>query len=360
MTHTRETIQRTALREESRAVQVAVGSGLVAALVSFLAFWGDDVALWGGVSMGLIAAIVGAICGTASFVWGYLSSLGPVPPRTVDTLGRARRVLDTSALALNHVAIWLLLSLVAFVTLQQAFLGLTVDTLSAAIIVSVAVAVASYFMFASGTSITAFRVSSLLSIFIVSGVLSSMISADDPEWWKMNFSALGTMSGFSGFAFNFTLIGAGALIMTLADYMTADLKRWASTRPDYDSRRVSAVGWALFALGASLAGVGTFPVDDYLALHNTFAISMVLMFLALVIALRFLLPGFSATFIALGYGFLVAIVVVTILFFPVGYYNLTALELVAAAVIFGWIVILIRTIAAATEDAREGTTATLR
>lgn len=78
---------------------------------------------------------------------------------------------------------------------------------------------------------------------------------------------------------------------------------------------------------------------------------MVVLFFVLMIALRWLLPGFPRTFFLLGYSFLGCIVVAAVMFFPIGYYNLTAFELIAAAFIFGWLVIFVRNIAAVTADA---------
>jgi hypothetical membrane protein len=343
-------LHQTSIHLESRAVQIAALAGIATALIGFAVFWNGNVQLFAPRSVGTVAAVSGSVLGAAAFCSAYLRSLGTIPPRADDRLGIGRRILDTSALAINHVAIWLVLSLGTFNLLQSAFRGLELDTLTATLIVAVTVAVATYFMQASGGSITSYRVSSLLSVFIVSGMLASMITAPDPDWWKANFSNLGTMGGFSGFAFNFTLIATGGLIATLADYMTADVRRWARTRPDVGARAVFLVGWGIFGEGASLAAVGLFPVNRFLVLHNTVACSLVIIFLALVFSIPRLLPDFSRTFFLLGYAFVASVVVVTLLYFPVGYYNLTALELVAAAVILGWIVIFIRTAAARGND----------
>jgi hypothetical protein len=48
--------------------------------------------------------------------------------------------------------------------------------------------------------------------------------------------------------------------------------------------------------------------------------------------------------------FLAAIVVAAVLWFPVGYYNLTAVELIAGLLIFSWLIVLIRNLAAVDAD----------
>jgi hypothetical membrane protein len=352
---TKSRIRLSAIHTESRTVQIAVAAAVVGEIVALVVFQKGSVLLFGPWSIGIVAAIVGAVTGAAGFLDSYLRVLGPIPAQSQDRLRIWRRLLDTSALAVNHVAIWLMLSLSTFLLLQNAFRGLKVDTLSAAMLVAGTVAVATYFMQASGHSIDAFRVSSLLSIFIVSGTLASMITAPDPSWWKRGLSDLGTMHGFSGFAFNFTLIATGGLVITLADYVTADVRRWAKTRPDYSGRNVSIVGWGIVAEGISLAAVGVFPVNKFHLLHNTIAIALVIIFLALVLSLPYLLVGFSATFFLLGYAFIAAILIATLLHFPIGYYSLTALELVSSTVILGWIAVFIRNSAALNRDVQEPT-----
>jgi hypothetical protein len=82
--------------------------------------------------------------------------------------------------------------------------------------------------------------------------------------------------------------------------------------------------------------------------HNTVATSMVLLFVALIIGLKRLLPELPRTFFLLSYAFLAGILVSGVMYFPVGYYNLTAFELIASGLIFGWIVIFVRITAAVT------------
>lgn len=55
-------------------------------------------------------------------------------------------------------------------------------------------------------------------------------------------------------------------------------------------------------------------------------------------------------FIALGWLFL-AIILVLAVFFAVGFYTLTAVELVAGILVFAWIILFIRNAAALQDDA---------
>ena len=54
-----------------------------------------------------------------------------------------------------------------------------------------------------------------------------------------------------------------------------------------------------------------------------------------------MLPRISKVFIALGYAY-VAVIVLLAVFFATGYYNLTAVELIPAVLIFSWIIVFLR------------------
>ena len=76
-------------------------------------------------------------------------------------------------------------------------------------------------------------------------------------------------------------------------------------------------------------------------MHNTVATGMAVIFAAIVIGLRWLVPAMPRVFVLLGYVF-VGVIVLLGIFFAIGYYNLTAVELVAGVLIFSWIIVFLR------------------
>jgi len=76
-------------------------------------------------------------------------------------------------------------------------------------------------------------------------------------------------------------------------------------------------------------------------LHNVSAVGMVLVFSLVVFWVRAALPEAPVAFFVLGYVFFATIVAV-LLFFVVGYYVLTATELVAGVVVFAWLIVYLR------------------
>jgi hypothetical membrane protein len=198
-------------------------------------------------------------------------------------------------------------------------------------------ALTAYMAYLSAVNLTPMLLSLVLALFLVVGALASMLSATDPLWWQKNLSTLGISDDISALAFNLTLIIAGVMVTTIAHYATAFLPH--STQAEKRGR--SLVRFGLVLLGILLACVGIFPVDEFLEAHNTAATGMAIVYVALVLGLRWLLPSMPRVFILLGYVY-VGVIVVLAVFFITGYYNLTAVELVAAVLIFSWVIVFLR------------------
>ena len=336
-----------AVTSEARALFIGSVGFVVLGGVAFLLVGREPVALSGRGSAGDIAALGTAVLGAGAVVAGCLQRRPPVSPQGRGG-GRKRNAIDIAALALAHGCIFLLGWLALFSIFQQAFIGAVLYPVAAAVLVGTTGAVSAYIAYLSALSMTAYRLAALLAGFLVTGVLTSMLTAQDPQWWEENLSALGASSDVSGVAFNFTLIIAGVVVTTLAGYATMTLATTATTPSA--RHRVKLLEGGIILMGVFLACVGLFPVDERFGLHTLVASGMVLVFASLAVRIRALVPSISVTFAALGWVFLAAIGVAAVLWFPVGYYNLTAVELIAASLIFSWLIVLIRNLAAVDAD----------
>jgi hypothetical membrane protein len=241
------------------------------------------------------------------------------------------------ALALAHAVIVLLGWIGLADLLERSFIGAVVFTFPAAVLSGVAFAVTAYAVFLSSARLTPMLLSLVLAVFLVVGALASMLSSSDPQWWQKNLSALGITNDVSSLAFNLTLIIAGAIVTIIARYGTASLP--TSTPLDLRHRNLVRVSLAL--IGVLLACVGIFPVSEFFLLHNTVATGMAVVYAVVVFALPRWVPSMPKVFVILGYVY-VAVTVLLGIFFAVGYYNLTAVELVAGVLIFSWIILFLR------------------
>jgi hypothetical membrane protein len=337
---------------ESRAIVYAIAGFIIGGVVGLFVFH-DAVPISGRGSLGDATAITCAILALLVFVASYLLSLGQGGREWFREIHLARQILNVAALAFAHAAVALLAWAVLFVVFQLAFIDAEVSQFIAAVLLGAASTITCYFVYLSGSLMTTSRLIFTLVAFLALGVVTSMLTTSDPYWWQKNISALGTGDDFSGATFNLTLLIAGILLSSLSDYLTSDLTH-SSLMPGVDEagmrKRANQIKWALILLGAFLAGVGLFPVDDRQFLHIAVSIGMVIAFGFLVIRVRWLIPGVSTAFVLVGYIFLAIIVVATVLFF-IGYWALTAMELIAFALVFTWLIVLIRNVAAAETDA---------
>lgn len=336
---------------ESAALIVGAIAFAVAIVIAPFLFWGRDVPIAGRGSAGEFAAISGAVAAALGFAVARLL----VARSTTDAYenGLARyRWFDLVALSVAHGSIALLGWTGAATVFELSFIGATLYPSPAVVLTAAAAALSAYAAFLSGVGLSPKQLSLVLAVFLVVGVMTAMLSANDPDWWQMNLSALGMTHDISALAFNFTLIVSGVIVSTIARFGTASL-------PATTSRERARRTWVrtLFVLlGLLLSCVGIFPVDRFFLLHNTVATGMAVVFAVLVLGCPWLMPSMPTAFVVLGYVFVAGIVVLAVLF-ALGEYNLTAVELVASVLIFTWIILFLRNVEYAREvrEASHGT-----
>jgi hypothetical membrane protein len=328
---------------ESSALIVGALFFVVGFVIGLPVFWGHEMPISGTGSIGNFAAYGGAATAAAAFVLGRLI----VRPERVDpdavrdgfsVPGDRLRWYDLTAIAFAHAAIAYLGWLGIAKLLEQSFTDAPVYPFPGAMLVGVAFALTAYVAFLSSVALTPTTLSLVLAVFLVIGAFASMLASSDPHWWRDNLSALGMSTNNASVAFNITLVIAGIMVTTISRYATAGLP--ATDRIDRRGRLIVRGG--LILIGIFLACVGVFPVDEFFLVHNTVATGMTVAFAVIVIGLPWFVRSIPRTFVALGWIYVLVIVLLAV-FFATGYYNLTAVELIAAVLIFSWIIVFLRT-----------------
>lgn len=342
-----------ASEREVRALTAALISAVAAALMSLLVFRDMD-PIWGRVSPGSLGLLLAGVTATITAAVEHARFQLPAIPGWSRGGVRLQRVVNVAAIALVHGGIALLFVGLTIAVLVRGFVGLEVDVFTSTMIVTLLSAAAGYAATLSAGDVNAMRLSTLFAIFMTGGIVVAMLTTTDAEWWKLHFSELGVGAGFSGIVFNATLIVGGLLLASLATLIAPALRTWADAAPPSRTRNVRLVGWAFVVIGSCLAGVGLVPVNVSLLAHNTFATGMAVVFGGLLIGLRWLLDGFARTFLFFSDIALIAIAVSAVLFWPVAYLNLAAFELVAAGIIFVWLIIFLRHVEAAAPSSNPG------
>jgi len=342
---------RTTVGLESEAVIVGVIAAIVGGVVGALVFAGSAPPIWGGWSVGLLAAIVVLIVSlVASYVGYWRARHLPGQAWRLD-LAPWKFILDATNVAAVHALIAALGTITAFLLLSLSFRGVTLDGWVSAVSVAAAAGMSSYWIYLSVSKIDTGKLSTLLVLFISITTLASMATASDPEWWIYHFSQLGTFGDKSAGLFNTSLIIAGLLVTTFSLYLQRDIRALVDLgvlRNPWSARVISTL---FIVMGIMLACVGLFPLTVSVLLHNISAAGMAVAFLGLLIGTPFILRGMPWTFFAVTGGFLAAMILSIVLFAVTGYFNLTFFELVVFIIIFGWIATFIRFLGATVASA---------
>jgi hypothetical membrane protein len=348
--------ERLSRRVQAASVEsLALGIGALAfvavGIVAFFVFAGHDLSIAGAGSVGQFAAIACGVVTLVSYGSGRVTTWSIPwfrrPREHRSRLAVAVEVFDSLAISVAHAVVVLLLWTVLSDVLARSFQDAQVFAIPATLLVGTAAAVSAYYVFLSAAGMNPLLLSAVLAVFLVVGALTSMLTASNPHWWKQNLSVLGISDDWSSATFNITVIVGGVLVTAIARYATDSGN--PGRRP---TRGELQVRTALIIVGAMLACVGLFPVDRFFLLHNTAATGMAVVFCILAVGIRWMMPHLPRTFYVLGWVF-IGVIVLVALFFAVGYYNLTAVELVAAVLIFSWIIVFLRiTVATGSDDAR--------
>ncbi|HWI32462.1 MAG TPA: DUF998 domain-containing protein [Microbacterium sp.] len=334
------------LRVESAAVYIALITGAIGGVyglilsLSSLAttiFMGE---LSFGIMASLGAGVVAAVVAAAGY-WG--ARLRPGQEWRL-ALPAWKYTVNTISVVIAHVALAFLATYASYRVLSLGFIGLPVVTFWAVVLMAVTLGLTAYLVFLSVSRMTTQRMSSLLMSFIVLGTLTAMVTTPDPQWWEVHFSQLGTFDDLSSWVFNGTLIAGGLLVTTFAVYISTDMDVLIAAGGLANPRSSRIVSGLFVVMGIMLACVGIFPVDVHLVLHNLSASGMAVMFLALLIGGPRLLSGVPRTYFVSSWAFLGA-TIASVILFAVGYFSLTAFEIVVFALIFGWIAVFIRFLA---------------
>lgn len=363
-----------AVRTEARAAQMAGLAVVVSFVGAFIAFAGRRPPLSGDQGVGEVAGLVGGLVAAVVLPLAYRHSFDYPQHHWLVERPAWRRYLGLLALAVAHGAIAFMAAWAGFRIFQQAFGSLTLDPFAAAIATAVVGGLSAYATYQSGARMNSYLLSNLLATYLAAGVLTSMVTTRNANWWEVNFSALGAANSGVAWTFNVTLVTGGIVITMLAEYVTRDIQALAAYRADLRAEDGAhglgagrrGAGWmahatdvrtrpvlvCLVLIGVLLAGTGLVPVDVFMPAHNALATSMSGVYVLLVMGLPWWLPGLSRTFQVTGFVMLGGAVLAVVLWYPLGYYNMTAMELFVAGIVLGWLVLLIRNVAAAVEDAR--------
>ena len=329
------------LRSESEAVYAATAAAILGVLFGFVIGSIPGLPLWGDRSFGATAAIGAGVVAAASAAVGYWRVRLLPGHEWRQHLPSWTFTVNTISVVIVHTVLAVLAVLAVYLVLGQGFQGLLMNVFWSVVLMAVTLGLTAYSVYLSVSQMTTQRMSMLLMSFVVLGTLTAMATSPDPDWWQIHFSHLGSFPALSSYVFNGTLIAGGLLVTTFALYIANDMRVLVERGVLTNAKSPRVLTLLLVVMGIMLAFVGVFPVNVNLLVHNLSAMGMAAMYLGILIAGPWLLRGMPRTYFLSSWAFLAALVVSVVLF-VIGYFGLTAFEIIVFALIFGWIAVFIR------------------
>lgn len=338
------TAASSSVRVESRALYAALCAAIIGGALGLVLAFFPPLPVFGGWSFGIIAAIATGVIGAGTAAVGYAlirSAPGQEWRRSVSS---PLTVASFSGVVLVHSLLAALATLTIFLLISRGFIGLIVEPFWSILLMGTATGLSGWIVFLSVSQLTTVRMSSLLMSFVGLGTLTSMVTASDPQWWRIHFSHLGTFADLSSLLFNGTLVVGGLLVTAFAIYVSNDMRPIVAAGGLQNARSPRTVAVLFVVMGVMLAGVGLVPVNVNLLIHNLCASGMAVAFIGLLVSGPRILRGMPRAYFVASWLFLAAVLVSTVLF-ATAFFGLTAFEIIVFALIFGWISVFIRFLA---------------
>jgi len=343
------------MNQESQAIWATVICFVVGVAAGSLLLWGNPRPIAGDGSVSLPAAIVAGVIAAVAFVVstalhrrGEHASM----PRWQAIISAA----SAAALTIAFAGVTALGVLLAGEVLGVGLQGVELSALGGGIITGVASAVGGRLTFGAGVGLRTVDLATLLFSYLMIGTLFAMLTAADPRWWETNFSQLGIGTG--AWVFNGTLVVAGLLTATVGSYIGRDLHRILG------DAALGRIAWTValwVATGAALAGVGLFPLEDIVVLHNIAAVSTLVLFVAAGVLTTTVLPGPPRPLLVMTVGVALLLTAAFVGADAFHLYSLTVLEAIVIGLGLLWLTTLVRVLAVLTpEAARPSLRGTLR
>lgn len=226
-----------------------------------------------------------------------------------------------------------------FWLLEKLFTDARFDIYTSMTFIFLIIAAVNYLMINLVMTLSSGVITNLLTIMIIGGMLFSMLTNSDRDWWRHNFSFLGTSQNSGNLQFNVTLIFSGLLMMALVDYLFVNLQQ------KYPGWKTQALRWLLYGEAACVAAIGLFPNDpQFHVLHDRISMWLVYIMLILIVAIRWILPEVTRQFLITSYVIGAVMGTEYIIFKLTNYLSLTAFELIEFALSFSWLLLLLQNI----------------
>ncbi|WP_048000570.1 DUF998 domain-containing protein [Lactiplantibacillus herbarum] len=304
-------------------------------LASYAYWWFQNVhpvPLTGAQSVGSLTIVAGVLTGAVFFIIFFMKTRN-------DPENRYSRKIYWRNFPVITIAFVMILAFAlvgAFWILELLFPNVVFDRFTSLLLIVVFTYFANAFMIWAALTINDRSLSTILTIVIISGCVVSMAANGQRRWWQHNLSFLGTQDARNAWQFNLTLIFSALLMVVLIDYLFVSLSRIYP-----QTWRTSTLRLLLTLTAIDFGAVGLFPNNTtFHWLHDLVAGGLVTLLVLLIIGVRWLLPAVTKDFLWLSYGAGVVLLLLNFGFRWLRFPSLTAFEIQAFGISFGWLLML--------------------
>lgn len=329
-----------ASRNQGGSLRLFLIPSLIGAICFFLFFYlrGQEFIQFSGrVSIASVILIIGVISSflTSSIVFVYQKRHGRKNLEDIYWRNFPTVILSlTIMIAMGALFFFYILGLL--------FDGLVLDIYLSTLLSLVTFSIINYLMISFVFYISPPFMTKLLVIVILGGVLISMITNSEAQWWQRNLSFLGTQEASSAWRFNLTLMISALLMIALIDYLFVGLQKIYRKHIGLTILRILLTTTAI-----CLGLVGYFPSDgpgQMPQYHNQAAGMLVIMVIAMIVGIRWLVPHISKEFLITSYIIGIILFIVTYIFMNGTYITLTGFEIIAFILAFSWLMLLLQSL----------------
>lgn len=330
---------------EAQAIVFSMGVSVMSVLVL------AGLVLFGGlrftstVDFGTVTASSLAGVTVLSFIAGYWWQR----PVSKKLLHRFKFYVHMVFLSVSHGAIAFLLAAAITAIASHYAPQIVVNALFMAVVLSFILSVAAYSMYSQAAFMSASKLTGIFMVFLAAGALASMLTSQNTQWLERHFSALGAGGDLSSYTFNLTMVVGGFLIIALSDYIVVELEHIRKQQLTDKAIRMWLLRILFLLIGFGMIGLGVFPYDKFLLIHNLFANTSTIAFMLLLMTIPWTVPMFSRPFLLQSY-VVVSIGIVVYAQFFIGNLNIFIIELIDSLLLFSWMILFVRQIAAILND----------
>ena len=306
---------------------------VLAAVIFFCLSWANHhwvISLTGNWSIGFASLYLGTFSGVVAFATAFIRQKRHHSGPAMELHWRNLPTLPIAFGTILAISI-----MIGFWLAEKMFAGASFDIYTSTLFVFLFVAAITYGMLNLAMTISEAVITNSMMIMIIGGMLFSMLTNSNRDWWHYNFSYLGTQQNATYWRFNITLIFSALLMATLVDYLFFNLQK------KYPDRGVKVLRILLYAEAACLGGIGCFPNDpQYHVLHDRISMWLVYIMILIIGLLRWLMPGLSRQFLKISYIIGGIMALDWLVFKATSYLSLTAFELLEFGLSFSWLLLL--------------------